>query len=91
MRKLLRLALWAMVAGGVALAADWLPDALAELEFFRAREYRVAGARLLDKEEVLAEAAIAPFVSVFDDLPSIEQRLEQHPLEQSLPIPRRWQ
>ena len=80
MRKLLRLALWAMVAGGVALAADWLPDALAELEFFRAREYRVAGARLLDKEQVLAEAAIAPFVSVFDDLTSIEQRLEQHPL-----------
>lgn len=80
MRNLLRLALWVVVAGGVALSANWLPDALAELEFFRAREYRVAGARLLDKEQVLAEAAIAPFVSVFDDLTGIEQRLEQHPL-----------
>ncbi len=80
MRKLLRIALWGMVAGGVALAADWLPDALAELEFFRVREYRVVGARLLEEEQVLAAAAIPPFVSVFDDLTSIEQRLEQHPL-----------
>ena len=80
MRKLLRIALWGMVAGGAVLAADWLPDALAELEFFRAREYRVAGARLLEEEQVLAAAAIPPFVSVFDDLTSIERRLEQHPL-----------
>ena len=80
MRKLLRLALWGMVAGSVALAAVWLPDALAEFDFFRVREYRVAGARLLEEEQVLAAAAIPPFVSVFDDLTPIEQRLEQHPL-----------
>ncbi len=80
MRKLLRVAVWGMVAGGVALAADWLPDALAELEFFRARDYRVVGARLLQEEKVLAVAAISPYVSVFDDLTSIELRLEQHPL-----------
>lgn len=80
MRKLLRIPLWGMVAGAVALAADWLPDALAELEFFRAREYRVDGARLLQEKQVLAAAAISPFVSVFDDLTSIELRLEQHPL-----------
>ena len=80
MRKLLRITLWVTVAGGVALAADWLPDALSELEFFRVREYRVAGARLLEEEEVLAWAAIPPFVSVFDDLTPIERRLEQHPL-----------
>lgn len=80
MRKLLRFALWGMVTGGVALAADWLPDALAELEFFRAREYRVDGTSLLEEEQVLAAAAISPFVSVFDDLTSIELRLEQHPL-----------
>ncbi len=48
MRRLLRIALWGAVAGGVALAAAWLPDALAELEFFRAREYRVAGTRILE-------------------------------------------
>ncbi len=80
MRKLLWVTLWGLVAAGVALAADWLPDALAELEFFRAREYRVAGARLLQEQEILAAAAISPFVSVFDDLTSIELRLEQHPL-----------
>ena len=80
MRNLLRLALWGMVAGGGALAAAWLPDALAELEFFRVREYRVAGARTLDEEQVLAAAAISPFISVFDDLTPIERRLERHPL-----------
>ena len=80
MRKLFRIALWGIVAGGVALAADWLPDALAELQFFRARKYRVTGIRLLDEEQVLAVAAISPFVSVFDDLTTIELRLEQHPL-----------
>ena len=80
MRRLLRIALWGVIAGGVALAVAWLPDALAELEFFRAREYRVAGTRILEEEQVLAAAAISPFVSVFDDLTSIERRLEQHPL-----------
>ena len=80
MRRLFRIPLWGLVAGAVALAADWLPDALSELEFFRAREYRVDGVRLLDEKQVLAIAAISPFVSVFDDLTSIELRLEQHPL-----------
>ena len=54
MRKLLRVTLWGLVAGGVALAADWLPDALAELEFFRARDYRVSGTHLLQEQQVLA-------------------------------------
>jgi len=80
MHRLFRVTLWGLVAGGVALAADWLPDALAELEFFRARDYKVDGAHLLKEEQVLAAAAISPFVSVFDDLTSIELRLEQHPL-----------
>lgn len=80
MRKLLRAVLWGMMGGGVALAAAWLPDALAELEMFRARDYKVAGTRFLDVEQVLAAAAISPFVSVFDDLTAIELRLEQHPL-----------
>ena len=80
MRKLLRVTLWGLVAGGVALAADWLPDALAELEFFRARDYRVSGTRLLQEQQVLATAAISPLASVFDDLTSVELRLERHPL-----------
>ena len=80
MRNLLRIPLWGLVAGGVALAADWLPDALSELQFFRAREYRVDGIRLLEEKQVLAVAAISPFASVFDDLTSIELRLELHPL-----------
>jgi len=80
MGKFLRVTLWGLIAAGVALATDWLPDALAELEFFRAREYRVVGARLLEEEQVLAAAAISQFISVFDELTPIEIRLERHPL-----------
>ena len=80
MRKLLRVALWGAMAGGLALAAAWLPDALAELELFRAREYKVVGTRLLEEKQVLAAAEISPFLSVFDDLTPIEQRLAQHPM-----------
>ena len=80
MHKVLRVALWGTMVGGVALATAWLPDALAELELFRAREYKVVGARLLEEKLVLAAAEISPFVSVFDDLTPIEQRLTQLPL-----------
>ena len=80
MHKVLRVALWGGMVGGVALATAWLPDALAELDFFRAREYRVTGTRLLEEKEVLAAAAVSPLFSVFDDLTSIEMRLEQHPM-----------
>ena len=80
MRKLLRVALWVVAASGAALSVAWLPDALAELEVFRAREYRVEGTHHLEEAQVLAAAAISPFMSVFDDLTAIEQRLEQHPL-----------
>ena len=80
MGKFLRVTLWGLIAASVALATDWLPDALAELEFFRAREYRVVGARLLEEEQVLAAAAISQFISVFDELTPIEIRLERHPM-----------
>jgi hypothetical protein len=80
MRKLLRVVLWGTAACSAALSVAWLPDALAELDVFRATEYNVEGTRHLDGEQVLAAAAISPFMSVFDDLTLIEQRLEQHPL-----------
>jgi cell division septal protein FtsQ len=78
MRKLLHLLLWGLFAGGVAMGADWLPDALAELQYFRAREYRVEGVRHLEEKQVLDAAAISPFASVFDDLTLMELRLEKH-------------
>ena len=80
MRKLLRVALWLSVAGGVALAAAWLPDALAEIEFFRATEFTVVGARLIKADEVLESAAIPWYASVFDVTDEWESRLEVHPL-----------
>ena len=80
MRRLLRVGLWLSVAGGVALAAAWFPDALAELEYFRATEFRVVGARLVDEDEVLETASIPSYASVFDASDSWERRLERHPL-----------
>ena len=80
MRKLLRIGLWLSVAGGVALAAAWLPDALAELDYFRATEFSVVGARLLDVDEVIETASVPSYASVFDAADVWEQRLEEHPL-----------
>jgi cell division protein FtsQ len=80
MRKLLRLVLWISVAGGVGLVAAWLPDALAEIEYFRATEFRVVGARLIETQEILETAAIPWYASVFDATDSWEGRLERHPL-----------
>ncbi len=80
MRKLLCLVLWISVAGGVGLVAAWLPDALAEIEYFRATEFRVVGARLIETQEILETAAIPWYASVFDATDSWEGRLERHPL-----------
>lgn len=80
MRRLLRIGLWLSVAGGVALAAAWLPDALAELDYFRATEFSVVGSRIVDVEEIIATASIPRYASVFDDVHSWERRLERHPL-----------
>ena len=80
MRRLRRLGLWIFAASGMALAVDWLPDALAELEFFRARDFRVVGTTTLEEDYVLEVAAIPPFVSIFDDPGPWEERLERHPL-----------
>ncbi len=80
MRRLLRAGRWLSVAGGVALAAAWLPDALAELEYFRATEFRVVGVRIVDVDEIIETAAIPGYASVFDAADSWERRLERHPL-----------
>ena len=80
MLSLRRLGLWIFAVSGMALAVDWLPDALAELDFFRARDFRVVGVRTLDEDSVLEVASIPPFVSVFDDPRPWEERLEKHPL-----------
>lgn len=80
MRRLLRVGLWLAVALGVALGAAWLPDALAELETFRAKDFEVVGERVLDEKHVLGVASIPSWVSVFDDMGPWETRLESDPL-----------
>jgi len=78
--RLLRGGLWLSVAGGVGLAASWLPGALTELEYFRATGFRVVGARFVDVDEVLAAASVPTDASVFDDVDAWERRVEGHPL-----------
>ena len=80
MRRLLRAGLWLPVGGCVVAAATWLPEGLAELEYFRATDLRVEGAKLLGEDEVLATAAIPPQASVFDAVDTWELRLARHPL-----------
>ena len=80
MRRLLRAGLMLPVGGCVVAATTWLPEGLAELEYFRATDFRVVGAELLGEEEILATAAIPSDASVFDAVDTWEFRLVRHPL-----------
>ena len=80
MRRLLRAGLLLPIGGCVVAATTWLPAGLADLEYFRATDFRVVGTVLLGEEEVLAAAAIPPHASVLDAVDAWELRLLRHPL-----------
>jgi len=80
MRRVLRGLLWLSMAGCAALAAAWAPDAMAELDFFRATDLRVEGTRRLTVAEVVEAADLPPFASVWDDPTPWILSLRRHPL-----------
>lgn len=80
MRKVLRALLWLGIAAGAALAAAWAPDAMAELEYFRATDLRLEGGHRLTLADVLDAADMPPFASVWDDPTTWVHRIQLHPL-----------
>ncbi len=68
----------AVVAG--SLGASRLGAAVAEMELFRVTTVEVEGIEYLDREAVLALAAIDTEASVWDDPAPLIERLEYHPL-----------
>lgn len=88
MRRALRVLLWLAIAGGAALAAAWAPDAMSEIEYFRANHFTVMVGPRLTKSDVLRTAAIPPHASVWDDPTAWIERIEGHPLVLSATIDR---
>jgi POTRA domain, FtsQ-type len=88
MRRVLRVLLWLAIAGGAALAAAWAPDAMSELEYFRANQFTVMVGPRLSKSDVLRAAAIPSHASVWDDPTEWIERIEDHPLVLSATIDR---
>jgi cell division septal protein FtsQ len=80
MRKILRVLLWVGIAASAALSAAWAPDALAELEYFRATEFRMEGGHRLTLADALDAAELPPFASVWDDPTEWIRRIQEHPL-----------
>jgi cell division septal protein FtsQ len=80
MRRALRVLLWIGIAAGAALSAAWAPDAMAELEYFRATDFRLEGGHRLTLADVLDVADMPPFASVWDDPTGWARRIGQHPL-----------
>lgn len=80
MRNAARVVLWLGIAAAAALATAWAPDAMAELEYFRATDFRLEGGHRLTLADVLDAAELPPFASVWDDPTPWVRRIEQHPL-----------
>ena len=80
MRRALRGLLWVTMAVCAGLAAAWAPDAMAELEFFRATDFRVEGNRRLSVAEIVEAADLPPYASVWDDPTPWILSLRRHPL-----------
>jgi POTRA domain, FtsQ-type len=80
MRSVLRVFLWVGIAAGAALSTAWAPDAMAELEYFRATDFRLEGGHRLTLADVLDSADMPPSASVWDDPTDWARRIQRHPL-----------
>lgn len=88
MRKGLRFALILTLAAALAAGASRVPEALAEVEAFRVRDYTLEGARFLSLDELVRTADVPPDASVWDDPGAWEERLRGHPLIRDVRIER---
>ena len=78
-RRLLRVAVVAVVLGMVLSAPWWGRPALASLAFFRVRKVEIEGARYLAPSQLIGRLKLDSTASVFDDLAPLERRLSGDP------------
>lgn len=78
-----------LMGWGLSWGLPRVPEALARVDWFRVRSFRVEGARYLDFEEAERAASIPPGANLWDDVAPIEARLRAHPLVREARIARR--
>lgn len=70
------------------LAPVYVPQALANVEVFRADEIEIAGLAYVSRGEVFDLAGIEPATSVWEPLGEFASRLEEHPMIRSATVER---
>lgn len=90
LRMVLRVGVLVALVGGVYLAGQAVPEALARIPVFQAREFEFRGLRLLSDSSARAAAAFEPDASLWDDPSTWEERLEAHPLVVEARVSRRF-
>lgn len=86
-----RLGVLAVVTLGAtaALLYGRAAEALTGMELFRVEGIEVEGTHYLERDEVVAWAALPPDLSLWDDLGPLEERLAVHPLVREVRVRRR--
>jgi len=64
-------------------------SALAQVDWFRVRSFRVEGVRYLSADEVERAAAVPPDANLWDDVAPVAARLAAHPLVRDVRVLRR--
>lgn len=86
--RVLRRVLLVALVGGVLASPWWGPRWLSTLEFFRVRRVVFEGMRYTPRSEAMALLKVDTTQSVWQPLPPLAGRLQDHPLVQSVTVER---
>jgi cell division septal protein FtsQ len=89
-RTVFRVVLLAALVWSLSLADQVVPQALARIPVFQARDHEFVGLRYLTSEAVLRTAGLGFDASLWDDPSEWEARLERHPLVREAHVRRRF-
>jgi hypothetical protein len=78
-----------LLGWGLSWGVPRAPGALARVDWFRVRSFRVEGARYLTAAEVESAAAVPAGANLWDDVAPVAARLRAHPLVRDVHIGRR--
>lgn len=89
-RVVIRVGFLLALVAAISLAGRTVPDALARIPVFQARDYEFRGLRLMTDSAALEAADFGPDASLWDDPVEWERRLEAHPLVLDAEVRRRF-
>ncbi len=88
-RRLVRLAVGAVILGLALSAPAWGPPALSRLAFFRIRRVELEGVRYASAGELISRLRVDTLTSVWTELAPLERRIEAHPMVEGARVVRR--